>query len=904
MAHATTAEPGAEAARIATFADDPAWRRWGPYLSERQWGTVREDYSADGDAWAYLPHDHARSRAYRWGEDGIGGFADDRLNLCLSVALWNGNDPIIKERLFGLTNSEGNHGEDVKELCYYVDGVPSHAYMKMVYKYPQAAYPYDDLIRTNAARGLSDREYELIDTGVLAQDRYFDVEIEYAKAGPDDILLAITARNHGPDAADLHILPQIWFRNHWSWAAGVAKPELALHDGAIAVSHPDMAAMVWTCENDDGSAPTLLFCGNETNVRRLYGVEASGWFKDGINDAVIGGTHPPACTNPMHRGTKAAAQIVTRIESGAAHQVRVRLSPANAGSGFGDFAAIIAQRRAEADAFYAEKQADIADADARAVHRQALAGMLWSKQFYGYDIWRWLSGDPACPAPPASRWQGRNSGWRHLAMGDVGEPAGGDIMSMPDTWEYPWFAAWDLAFQAVTLASIDPDFAKRQLLLLTEARTLHPDGQMPAYEWSFSDVNPPVHAWAALRVHALDRQANGKGDTEFLRRIFHKLLLNFTWWVTREDAQGNNIFAGGFLGLDNIGVFDLRQPLPDGGTLDQSDGTAWAAMYTLNMLQIALELAREDAAYEDLATKFFEHFIYIAEAIHGSGDPDDTSDDRTGGTGLWDEQDQFYYDRFRVDGRAPEIMRIRSLVGLLPLFASLVLPADFDARLPRFRARMAWFAQHRPDLAALVSDWSMPGPAGTRALSLLRRHRLNAILTRMLDDGEFWSAHGVRSLSRFHADHPYHFTAGGRDFTLQYEPAEGRTRMYGGNSNWRGPVWMPVNYLIVESLRRLHRFYGGDFKMAVPTGSDRMLNLDQIADELSARLQALFRRDDDGRRAYLGEDMMQQSAPAFRDLLQFNEYFDGNTGRGLGASHQTGWTGLVALLAARVDVVQ
>ncbi len=896
----------AETGRIAQMRDALGWRRWGPYLSERQWGTVREDYSADGDAWAYLPHDHARSRAYRWGEDGIGGFADDRLHICMSVALWNERDAVLKERLYGLTNAEGNHGEDVKELYYYVDGVPSHAYMKMVYKYPQGPFPYEDLRKTNAARGLDEGEYELIDTGILTDDRYFDVEIEYAKAATDDILLRIVAHNRGPDAAPLHILPQIWFRNSWSWTCGKAKPALAADGvGGIAVSHPEFEALHWRCDSDGDTA--LLFCENETNTRRLFGSQETGWFKDGINDAVTAepGAQAGNPVNPAHHGTKAAAHVVAHIPAGASHEVRVRLAPAagtwaSQGGDFGDFTAIFDQRRADADAFYAIHQADIVDADARAVHRQALAGMLWSKQFYGYDVWRWLEGDPLPPAPPPQRRAGRNKDWPHFALGDVDASTGGDIMSMPDAWEYPWFAAWDMAFHAVTLASIDADFAKHQLLLLTQARALHPSGKMPAYEWNFDDVNPPVHAWAALQVFRLDRQATGKADLTFLKRIFHKLLLNFTWWVNREDADGNNIFQGGFLGLDNIGIFDLREPLPDGGRLDQSDGTAWAAMYALNMLAIALVLALEDNAYEDMATKFFEHFVFIADALHAHGEA--ASDDpEQAGTGLWDEEDQFYYDVFRVPGAAPRRLKVRSLVGLLPIFATLVLPVDFDAALPKFRARLAWFAQHRPDLAALVSDWQQPGPDGLRSLSLLRKHRLNAILTRMLDETEFLSPHGIRSVSKYHEANPFSLAVDGQTLTLNYEPAEGRTRIYGGNSNWRGPIWMPVNYLLVSSLRQLHRFYGDSFHIALPTGSSNMATLDQIADELSRRLQGLFLRGQSGERAYLGADKTQQHDRDFAELLLFHEYFDGDTGKGLGASHQTGWTGLIALLIARTD---
>ena len=878
----------AETARLANPNDAAAWMRWGPYLSERQWGTVREDYSADGEAWAYFPHDHARSRAYRWGEDGLAGFADDRLLICMGLALWNGRDSILKERLFGLTNTEGNHGEDVKELYYYTDGVPSHAYMKMVYKYPQAAYPYEDLVETNAARGLDQPEYEIADTGIFADDRYFDVEIEYAKGDVDDILMRIVAHNRGPEAATLHILPQIWFRNTWSWAPGLPKPSLARGAGGeVTVAHAQFAAMRWQC---DRNAP-VLFCENETNTNRLFGTQTHGWFKDGINDAVT--RDRGDAVNPQHTGTKAAAHVVATIAAGSSQEFRVRLSPATANAGFADFAAIFDRRRAEADAFYAIRQASIPDPDSRMVHRQALAGMLWCKQFYGYDIWRWLSGDPLQPVPPAERWLGRNREWPHFALGDMGAVDGGDILSMPDSWEYPWFAAWDLAFHSVTFATIDPAFAKAQLLILTAARALHPNGQMPAYEWKFCDVNPPVHAWAALRVYALDRKANGKPDVAFLKRIFHKLLLNFTWWVNREDAEGNNIFEGGFLGLDNIGIFDLREPLPDGGQLDQSDGTAWAAMYALNMMQIAIELSAHDIAYEDMATKFYEHFLFIAEAVHGTTDK--------GVQGLWDETDQFYYDVLRAPGREAQVLRVRSIVGLLPMLASIVLPGDFDRDLPEFRARTTCFTQHRPDLAALVADWHEPGATGFRHLSLLRKHRLNAVLTRMLDETEFLSPHGVRSVSRYHAEHPFAFVADGRTYALAYEPGEGETRIYGGNSNWRGPVWMPINYLIIETLRSLALYYGDEFTLELPIGSGNMANLSQIADELSRRLQSLFLRDQSGRRPYLGDDDKQQHDRDFQGLLEFHEYFHAETGRGLGASHQTGWTGLIALLIAHID---
>jgi hypothetical protein len=878
-----------ETRRLADTEQALAWRRWGPYLSDRQWGTVREDYSADGDAWAYLPHDHARSRAYRWGEDGIGGFSDDRQLVCMSLALWNGHDPILKERLFGLTNSEGNHGEDVKELYYYLDGVPSHAWMRMLYKYPQAAFPYQDLLETNRTRGLDADEYEILDTGVFNENRYFDVEIAWAKADEDDVLCRITATNRGPDAARLHLLPQVWFRNVWSWHEVDDVPEMhaAGVTGAIELDHPRLPALRWAC---DGNG-RLLFCGNDTNIERLYGTPAPGPFKDGINDCVVGGR--AEAVSATGRGTKAAMEVVCDLAPGESKVVRVRLRPQVAkGAAFADFDRVMAAREQEADQFYAGVQAKLADAEAKAIQRQALAGMLWCKQFYGYDVWRWLEGDPGQPPPPAGRDQGRNARWRHVVLGDVETVDGGDILSMPDAWEYPWFAAWDLAFHAVTLALIDPGFAKHQLLLLTAARALHPSGQMAAYEWNFEDVNPPVHAWAAMRLYQMERDTTGQGDIEFLKRMFHKLLLNFTWWVNREDSEGNNIFEGGFLGLDNIGVFDLREPLPGGGRLDQSDGTAWAAVYALRMMRMAIELTLHDPAYEDLAAKFFEHFMYIAEAVHETGG--------MGHQGLWDEADQFYYDVLRQPGRAPVTLKVRSVVGLLPLFAVEVIDEEVFTKLPRLAARMDWFLAHRPDLAALVSDWRAPNAQGRRLISLLRTHRLGAVLARMLDGQEFLSDHGIRSVSKVHAAHPYVFEQDGIHLELHYEPGEGRTRIYGGNSNWRGPVWMPINFLLVETLRRFDRYFGTSYKLPCPRGTGQMRDLGEIADDVSLRLQSLFRSGADGQRPCFGGNPWALD-PHFRDLLLFHEYFHGDSGKGLGAAHQTGWTGLVALLIAESE---
>ena len=872
-----------EGLRLASIADGARWRQWGPYLSERQWGTVREDYSANGSAWEYFPHDHARSRAYRWGEDGLGGFADDKLQICLSIALWNGNDPILKERLFGLTNAEGNHGEDVKELYYYLDGVPTHAYMKMLYKYPQAAFPYSDLVAVNAARGLNEREYEIIDTGIFDDNRYFDVEIEYAKAAPDDILLSITAHNRGAAASRLHVLPQIWARNIWSWEPVPTRPRLEASDpNTILVSHPLLPPIEMFC---DGSSE-LLFCDNETNTNRLYGTQANGSFKDGINEAVVNGN--ASAVNPERHGTKAAAHYILDIRPSESRCVRVRLRPAASTAATIDFDAEFVAKRAEADEFYSAVQYGIEDPDQRLVQRQALAGMLWSKQFYGYDVRRWLQGDPLQPDPPRERREGRNVNWDHLVMGDIGNVSLGDILSMPDAWEYPWFAAWDLAFHCVTFALIDPEFAKAQLVLLTQARSIHPDGQVPAYEWNFSDVNPPVHAWAAFQIYEIDRKESGVGDTVFLQRVFHKLMLNFTWWVNREDHDGRNIFQGGFLGLDNIGLFDLRTPLPGGGYLDQSDGTAWVSAFALSMMRIALELSSNNRVFEDLAVKYFEHFIYIAESVHATGGATDT--------GLWDDRDKFYYDVLRVPGHAGQLLRIRSIVGLVPLLAVEVVHEDFMSALPSFAERLDWFVRHRPELANLVSNWREPNQHGYRLLSLMRRSRLNSVLSRMLDEAEFLSDFGIRSVSKYHESHPYVFRQGDQVLSLEYSPGEGTTRIYGGNSNWRGPVWMPINYLIVEALHRLHKFYGDAYRVECPTGSGKFLSLEEVALELTRRLQRLFVKKSDGRRAFLGKSSRQWEDANFRDRLLFHEYFHGDTGRGLGASHQTGWTGLVALL--------
>jgi hypothetical protein len=867
----------AEARRLADVGNGATWRRWGPYLSERQWGTVREDYSEDGNAWEYFPHDHARSRAYRWGEDGIAGFGDDQLCLCLGLALWNERDPILKERLFGLTNAEGNHGEDVKELYYYLDGTPTHSWMQMLYKYPQAAFPYGPLIEENRRRGTEDPEFELLDTGVFDGGRYFDVLVTYAKAAPDDLLMEVVATNRGGEPAALHLLPQFWARNIWSWNPSVEKPGLRRAGAAALVAtHPRMPAMRLLCDG----APELLFCDNESNPGRLWGEPRRGYFKDGINDFVVSGRQD--AVNPDGVGTKAAAHYRLVVAGGGSARVRLRLrAEAEAGDldDFDDFDAIMSRRRSEANAFYAALQADVPDPDARLVQRQALAGMLWSKQFYYFDIPQWLNGDAGQPPPPAARRGGRNADWEHLNNAD--------IVSMPDKWEYPWYAAWDLAFHCIALAHVDPDFAKAQLLLLTREWYMHPNGQLPAYEWGFGDVNPPVHAWAAWRVYQMDRERHGQGDRAFLEAVFHKLMLNFTWWVNRKDAEGRNIFQGGFLGLDNIGIFDRSAPLPTSGHINQSDGTAWMAMYTLNLMRIALALAEDNHVYEDVATKFFEHFLYIAQAMTNIGGS---------GIGLWDEADEFYYDVLHLPGGTRVPLRVRSMVGLIPLFAVEVLDGCVFERLPEFTRRLRWFLDYRPDLARLVSRWADGNSDERHLLSLLRGHRMKRLLARMLDENEFLSDYGIRAVSRHHQDNPFVFEHDGHRFGIGYVPGESTSRLFGGNSNWRGPIWMPVNYLLIESLRRFHRYYGGDFTVECPTGSGRFLNLAQIADELSHRLSCLFLKSADGCRPVFGNAPRHQADPAFRDNLLFHEYFHGDTGRGIGASHQTGWTGLIALL--------
>ena len=867
--------------------DAAAWKAWGPYLSERQWGTVREDYSPDGNAWAYLPHDHARSRAYRWGEDGIAGISDEEGRLCFALALWNERDPILKERLFGLAGPEGNHGEDCKEYYYYLDATPTHSYMRLLYKYPQAAFPYADLVETNRRRGRDAPEYELIDTGVFGEDRYFDIVVEYAKAAPDDLLIRISATNRGTAPAPLHLLPTLWYRNTWSWGQDhdhdgcprLRRAEVgASGTGAgVVAEHSALGTYTLAC---DGT-PDLLFTENETNVARLFGTpNPSPYVKDGIGEAIVGG-HAGA-VNPAGVGTKAAAHYRLLIASGATVDVRLRLVAAPGADPFADFEALFATRRAEADTFYAALQPPGLGEDERRVQRQAFAGMLWSKQLYRYELADWLRGDPGQPAPPAERRVGRNREWSHLNSAE--------IISMPDKWEYPWFAAWDLAFHCIPLALVDPDFAKDQLVLLGREWFQHPNGQIPAYEWAFGDVNPPVLAWAAWRVYQIERKARGVGDRRFLERVFHKLLLNFTWWVNRKDAHGMNVFQGGFLGLDNIGLFDRSAPLPTGGHLEQSDGTSWMGMFCLNMLTIAVELALENPTYEDIATKFFEHFLAIAGALNNLGGGEGE------GVALWDDEDEFFYDVLHHDSGVLQPLKVRSMVGLIPLFAVTTLEPEELAHLPELRRRLEWFLEHRPELARLVSRWQEPGMGERRLLALVRGQRMKRVLRRMLDEAEFLSPHGVRAVSRHHIEHPYVLEAGGGRYTVEYEPAESDSGLFGGNSNWRGPVWFPVNYLLIESLQQFHHYYGDDFRVECPTGSGRFLTLAEVADDLSRRLIGVFLRDASGRRPVFGGQETMQRDPHWRDWLLFYEYFHGDNGAGLGASHQTGWTGLVAKL--------
>lgn len=865
------------------------WKHWGPYLSERAWGTVREDYSAHGAAWDFFPHDHARSRVYRWNEDGLAGISDREQFLCFGLALWNGRDPILKERLFGLTGNEGNHGEDVKEVYYYLDNTPTHSYMRMLYRYPQALYPYNELVAENRRRGAFDAEYELLDTGVFAEDRYFDCSIEYAKATPDDILISIEITNRGPERAICCVLPTLWFRNTWSW--GYAKGPLGYAPGkpnlrrvqdvegarVVAIEHPRLGNYWLYAEG----ALNLLFTENETNRQRLYGQpNASPYVKDAFHRYIIHGETD--AVNPAQVGTKVAAQFTLSLESDEQVRLRLRLSNRQHPTPFADFQAVVTQRRDEADAFYAAIQPRHLSDDERTVQRQALAGMLWSKQLYYYDVEQWLNGDPAGPPPPVERKYGRNHEWDHLNNFDV--------ISMPDKWEYPWYATWDLAFHCIPLALVDADFAKRQLELFTREWYMHPNGALPAYEWALGDVNPPVHAWAALRVYEIDAAQTGKPDRAFLEGVFHKLLLNFTWWVNRKDEDGRNVFQGGFLGLDNISVFDRSAQLPTGGHIDQSDGTAWMGFYSLTMMQIALELAMENSVYQDTATKFFEHFLRIAHAMTNAGGQ---------GHSLWDEQDRFFYDALHLPDDTILPLRVRSLVGLTPLIAVAVLEPDCLTQMPDFTRRMHWFLDNRPHLVGNMASIDTPGYGRRHLAAILTRDRLEAVLGYLLDEHEFLSPYGIRSLSKYHEKHPYNLTIGGQRFSVGYEPAESHSGLFGGNSNWRGPIWFPLNYLIIEGLRRFHAYYGADFTVELPTGSGKRVTLDVVADDLAQRLCRIFLRNAEGLRPVFGEQGRLQHDPHWRDYLLFYEYFHGDNGTGLGASHQTGWTGLVADLLQR-----
>jgi Glycosyl hydrolase family 63 C-terminal domain len=858
------------------------WKRWGPYVSERSWGTVREDYSPDGAAWDYLPHDKARSKAYRWNEEGLMGFSDRHGMICFALAMWNGKDSILKERLFGVTCNQGNHGEDVKEYYFYLDSTPTHSYLKALYKYPQSEYPYNQLLSGCLSQSREEPELELLDMGPFAEDRYFDVFVEYAKADPEDILIRIEVINRGPESATIHLLPTIWFRNRWTWGDN-QDPRPSLYKAAgptdakvIELDHFTYGRSRLYCEG----APELLFTENNTNNRRLYNAEnETPYVKDGINDYVVDGVQD--AVNPNQKGTKAAAYYPLTINPGASATVRMRLRPTMTEKEppFQRFDEIFELRKQEANEFFdSVTPPDLSD-DGRNVMRQAFAGLMWSKQFYHYVVEEWLDGDPAMPLPPPQRISGRNRDWIHLYNADV--------ISMPDKWEYPWYAAWDLAFHTIPIALIDSDFAKNQLVLLLREWYMHPNGQVPAYEWAFEDVNPPVHAWAALRVYQIEEKRRGQADRVFLEKVFHKLLLNFTWWVNRKDAEGDNIFQGGFLGLDNIGLFDRNKPLPTGGTIEQSDGTSWMAMYTLNLLGIALELAKTNPAYEDVASKFWEHFVYIADAMNNIG---------RDGIQLWDERDGFYYDVMHLTEGAQIPMRVRSMVGLIPLFAVETVEPDWLDQFPGFKKRMEWFIENRPDLVENIASIGKQGVGKRRLVSLVNQQKLRSMLKYMLDEEEFLSPYGIRSVSRYHKDHPYILKIDGVEYKIDYEPAESQTGLFGGNSNWRGPIWFPLNYLIIESLQKFHHYFGDELKVECPTGSGKMMNLWEVSVELSQRLSRLFLRNEQGHRPVFGDSEKFQTDPNWRDHVLFYEYFHGDNGMGLGASHQTGWTALVAKL--------
>ena len=868
------------------------WKKWGPYLSERQWGTVREDFSENGDAWNDFTHDQARSRAYRWGEDGLAGISDDLARLCFSLSLWNGKDPILKERLFGLTNNEGNHGEDVKEYYFYLDSTPTHSYMSYLYKYPQSPYPYLDLVETNRRRTRDELEYELLDTGIFDEDRYFDVFVEYAKASPEDILIRITAANRGPDKAELHLLPTIWFRNTWSWREGEERPVLrrthprqSSKKGStergfdtIQASHPELGNRYLYCE----PTTALLFTENETNAERILGTpNRTPYVKDAFHRYVIQGE--TGAVNPDGDGTKAALPHAVVVPAGEEKVLRLRLSehaPAGLPDPFGPrFDAVFADRVKEADEFYGAVISPNIQGDRRRVMRQAYAGLLWTKQFFHYDVTRWLQERGADPYSATRGPVPRNEHWFHM----VNE----DIISMPDKWEYPWYAAWDLAFHVLPLSMVDPEFAREQLDLMLREHYLHPNGQIPAYEWNFGDVNPPVHAWATVFNHELSLVKQGQADIRFLKHAFQKLLLNFTWWVNRKDRFGKNVFEGGFLGLDNIGVFDRSKPLPTGGHLEQADGTAWIAIFAQDMLQMAIHLAQHDPVYEDMALKFFEHFLWIASAMNRAGE---------GHGSMWDDDDGFFYDVLRFpDGRAARL-KVRSMVGLLPLCATATFEPSKWERLERLKERTRTFIERRPEVLADITDLRVSGIGGRSLLSLLDEHKLRRVLSRMLDENEFLSSFGIRSLSRYHLENPYVFHVGGQEYRVDYLPAESNTGMFGGNSNWRGPIWFPMNTLIISALLQFYLYYGNDFKVECPTGSGHLMTLYEVAEEIARRLSAIFLRDGEGRRPLYGGTHKFQTDPHWRDLIHFHEYFHGDNGAGLGASHQTGWTGAIATL--------
>lgn len=851
------------------------WPKWGPYLSERQWGTVREDYSADGNAWAYITHEKARSYAYRWGEEGIGGLCDQDQLLCFSWAFWNGQDPFLKERLFGLSGAQGNHGEDVKEYYYYLDNLPSHSYMKMLYKYPHQAFPYQQLIDENANRTKQEAEFELAETGAFDADAYFDLYMEYGKVEAEDLLIRCTIINRGKEKAALHILPQLWFRNTWRWGYDEYQPQLSGNgDFTIQVDDQRLGGepYLFYAQTQEGQ---LLFCENETNTQKLYHYTSPrSSYKDAINEYVV--NQQSHVINRMHKGTKAAIHYAVELEPGEEREFSFRLSNHSLAQPFDQFNELLQHCREEANEFYKTIQKSHIGADARNIQRQAYAGMLWSKQFYYLDVPQWLKGDPAMPAPPVERQEGRNYEWMHLNNAD--------IISMPDKWEYPWYAAWDLAFHCIPLAKIDPVFAKQQLILLTREWYMHPNGQLPAYEWNFSDVNPPVHAWAAWEVYTMEKQKTGTGDEKFLEAIFHKLLINFTWWVNRKDQDNRNIFQGGFLGLDNIGVFDRSAPLPGGGRLEQADATSWMAMYCLNMMRIALELALSNHVYEDMGTKFFEHFLLIAGAMNNVGGED---------IAIWDEEDAFFYDVLHIPGIGNEQLKIRSIVGLIPLFAVEVLSAEVLEQLPEFAKRLNWFLKYRPDLAKLVSHWETEGVGQTHLLSLLRGHRMKCLIRKMVSEAEFLSDYGVRSMSAYHHFNSYCYIGSGQHWCISYVPGESDSDLFGGNSNWRGPIWFPINYMLIKSLLVFHRYYGDEFLVEFPTGSGHKHTLKDVARKLAQRLLAIFTKDEKGHRPVFGDSELFRSSPHFKELVLFYEYFHGDSGKGLGASHQTGWTGLI-----------